>query len=155
MSFTDIRAGIKTKLESISGIENVNDFVIWSDDWDSLLTYFVKDGRVNTWQIGLISAPAPVLDSELVTNVYNIGLFGLYSIKTDQESSKTFEDLCLKVINEFATSINPISVAGTRFPKPPSLLSFANTIYMQSPAHQATIQMQVSESVERSLLCSG
>lgn len=155
MSWSDVRTGIKTKMESISGVEKVNDFVIWSDDWPTLLSYHVVDGRVNTWQIGLFGMPPIEYDSNTQQWTYNVQLYGLYSIETAMETSKTFEDLCMDVIYGFSSSLNPIEVSGVRMPSMPQLVSIENSIYMQSPVHSAIIQLSFEENIQRVFGCKG
>ena len=123
MSLSTIRASIKSKLESVSGVENVNDFVIWSDDWDTLLGYHVKDGRVNTWQIGLRNMPEVVIDNGIRSTAFTFNLFGLYSMKTADATSKTFEEICESVMYEFAEGNSFLT--HTEVTQKPIMLSFS------------------------------
>ncbi len=95
MSLALIRTQIKTILEAISGVENVYDYQRYCADLATYNTLFVKDSKVNTWEIERKSfestgrgAPNAVED---VNHVFNIR--GFYSFFDERATEKTFQDL--------------------------------------------------------------
>ena len=149
MSLSTIRTAIKSKLELVTDVENVKDFVIWSDKWDDLLAYFVKDGRVNTWQIGLRSTPEVYIDNGIRETAFMFNIYGLYSMKTENESSKVFEGITEAVLYEFSKANSFLT--NTELTQKPSLVSFENAIYLQNPVHRCLINLQVTERVGQDL----
>lgn len=158
--WASIRSATVLKLQSVTGVENVLDYVIWTDDWDFILNTFTKDGRVNTWMVGLANNSNNEIDGDLKIHPYLINLFAYYSLKTDQQSSKTFEDLVLTVRDELMKSFNyvkPLIPAydNSVITMPPNLIVFDNTVWLQQACHRAQIQLIATETVVEDLQCSG
>ena len=161
MSWAEIRTATKLKLEGITGVENVLDYVVWTDDWNTIINLFADDdGRINTWMVGLANNNENTLQSGI--NVYNylINILGYYSIKTNNQSSKTFEDIVMSIRDEFMKSFSYIKTfvatyAGHAITRPPNLIAVENTVYLQHPCHRAQIQIPVEETVAVSEVCAG
>lgn len=151
MSLATIRSGIKSQMETLSGINNVLDYVVWTDDWQTIYSLFEEDGRIDTWMIGLKSTPAHNIGAQDKNITWAFNLVGYYSIKTDNESSKAFETNVETILNGFGVSFNPLSLPGVTMSQAPLLASFDNTVYAQTPAHTAVISIAFNEISDQSL----
>jgi hypothetical protein len=158
MSWSTIRSGVKTKLETLKtsgSIGNILDYVFWTDDWNTVYSVFGDgNGRINFWSFGLNSFPARVVTAGQVTDVYTINMFGFYSIKTANESSKSMEDIVIEIRDLFSTSKNVLSLPGVTN-SAPNLVGIDNTVYVETPAHRAQMQMVVTEMLDQELKCKG
>jgi hypothetical protein len=93
------------------------------------------------------------MDAGNRTRIHVIRLYGLYSIKTSDESSKTFEDIVEAVLNEFSESLSIL--AGTSITSGAALVTMENGVYVNTPVHRAEIQFSVEEIIAQDLSCSG
>jgi hypothetical protein len=104
MSYSQVRAVIKSTLEGISTIEKVQDYSRHTVDWDEIATFF-KDtnNRIHVWIIEWNNTDN-VLEA-VGTRVYsynhNITLWGLYGLKDSEATQKTFEDEVDTVLDTF------------------------------------------------------
>lgn len=165
MSWSDIRTATKLKLESVAGVVNVKDFVIWTDDWNFIITTFgstdsAGDGILHTWMIGFAGNPANRLNDSNKENDYLLNIVGYYSIQTNLESSKTFEDLVVSIRDEFMKSFSYVKnfVPGytdSSTTNPPQGITIENTVWNQQPVHRALIQIPITEIVLQDLACNG
>jgi len=160
MSWSDIRTATKLKLESVSGVENVLDYVVWTDSWQDIMDLFEKDGRINTWMVGLGNNNLNELDAGLRNSTYIINIFAYYSIKTSNESSKTFEDLVMTVRDEFMKSFSYIKTYVPAYTdhaisRMPSTIIIDNAVYLQNPCHRLQMQIPITETVAQDISCSG
>lgn len=153
MSLATIRSGIKTKLETLTDVNNVLDYVVWTEDWETIFTKFSKDGRLDTWMIALSNTPQHIISSgdKNITWLFNI--VGYYSIKTDDESSKAFETIIETILNGFGTSKNILGLPGVTNGDAPTLISMTNEVFEMSPCHRAVIQMSFNEITDQELSC--
>jgi len=153
MSLATIRSGIKSKLETLTDINNVLDYVVWTDDWQTIYSLFRKNGRVDTWMISLQNTPQHQVNAEDKNITWLFNITGYYSIQTTAESSKQFETNIETILNGFGASKNPLGLPGVTLPQAPLLTTVANTVYVQNPAHTAVIQMGFNEIVNQTLTC--
>jgi len=106
MSLTLIRTQIKTKLEAISGVEKVYDYKRFCSDWATYKDLFVKDSKVNTWEIERKSfSKMPRGGSgDVEDTVHDFVIRGFYSFYDALATEKTFQDLvetiCANFIND-------------------------------------------------------
>ena len=112
MSLSTIRSKIKTKLEAISGIENVYDYHRYCNDWVTYKDLFVKDSKVNTWEISRDNfvktshgGNGYVMDTD---NSFIVR--GFYSAYDTLATEKTFQDLVEDIIETF---MNDPTLGGT------------------------------------------
>lgn len=152
MSLATVRTAIKTKLDAITGIENVYDYVYWTDDWQVVYDNFAKDSRINCWFIGLASRDPSVVSSGTVERQRVFNFFAYYSLKSSNQSSITLENLVDTVCNEFEESLS-ITTALTS--DSIELISIESTLFAGTPAHRATIQFTCTEIIAQDLACSG
>lgn len=103
MSLSLIRTQIKTKLEAISGVENVYDYKRFSSDWATYKDLFVKDSRVNTWEIERksFSRMARGGSGDVEDTIHNFIIRGFYSVYDVLASEKTFQDLVETICADF------------------------------------------------------
>ncbi len=151
MSFSTIRAAIKSRMEGVTGVENVQDFVFWCDDYAVLYDRFAKDGRINFWQLQVGSPVTTKILSGYNERSSTWNLFGIYSLKSNPDgsthSSTDFETIIESILDEFTTTFS--FLAGTEH-TPASMISLANGVYAESPIHISQIQMVVTERIVKS-----
>jgi hypothetical protein len=104
MSYSTIRAVVKSTLEGISTIEKVQDYRRHHVEWDKIATSF-KDtnNRIHGWIIEWDSAD-PELEasgSRVYSYIHTIRLIGLYSLVDIDATGKTFEDECDTILDTF------------------------------------------------------
>ena len=106
MSLSLIRTQIKTKLEAISGVENVYDYKRFCSDLATYKDLFIKDSKVNTWDIERTNferiGHGGSGDVEDINHTFVIR--GFYSFYNELATEKTFQDLvetiCASFIND-------------------------------------------------------
>jgi hypothetical protein len=160
VSWSDVRTATKLKLEGVTGVENVFDYVVWTDNWQYIYDNFSKSGRINAWFIGLANANENTMDKGLKYYPYLINLFAYYAIKTSNESSKAFETIVMAVRDEFMKSFDYIKTFVPTFSnqaisKPPVTIAFDHSMYVQVPCHRCQIQIPVTETKAEDLQCKG
>ncbi len=160
MAWSDIRTATKSKLEAISGVNNVLDYVVWTDDWDYITSNFVTNDRVDTWMLGLATSPETRLMNGYKEFDFVMNIVSYYSIKTSNTSSKTFEDLVMTVADDFMTSFNYVityvsGYANSIITNPPRNIRIENTIFAQHPCHRAIMEIPIMETVAGTTACSG
>lgn len=104
MSYRQVAALIKTELESISTIENVQDYGRHTVDWDEIVSLF-KDSndRLHVWIIewNTVTPDLEAIGSRAVSYEHNITLWGLLSLKDDTATQKTLEDEADSILDLF------------------------------------------------------
>ena len=153
MSVSSIRTDIVTKLTPVPGVENVKDFIIWSDDWRDIVNRFSADGRMHTWMVGLANSNRNIFKAGALQRFYLWNVVAYYSIKTVNKSSQVFENLIEAVMNEFSKSISFISTAGSS--RPMNLVKLENTVFQNTPAHRAILEIDIDENIDQDAICSG
>ena len=103
MSLSLIRTQIKTKLEAISGVEKVYDYKRFCNDLATYKDLFVKDSKVNTWEIERksFSKDARGGSGDVEDTVYNFIIRGYYSFYDALATEKTFQDLVETICADF------------------------------------------------------
>lgn len=152
MSLATIRTALKTKLDAVTGVENVYDYVYWTDDWQVIYDKFATDGRINTWMIGLANNTVNKIDVGNRTREYQFNLYAYYSLKTSDESSKIFENILDLVVNEFLESFSFLDATTI---KSVQIVGIDNSTFAGTPAHRAQLQMTIEEITAQDLACSG
>lgn len=152
MSLATIRAAIKTRLEGVTDIGKVLDYVYWTDDWNAIYQNFgpSDEGRVNVWMIGVGSSTGNTISSQDKTRFWTFNILAYYSIKTSNESSKDFEGIVEGVLNAFSQDTS--FVAATTY-TPATVTAIDNAVYLGHPVHRAQIQIIVREVINQAL-CS-
>lgn len=106
MSLSLIRTQIKTKLEAISGVENVYDYKRFSSDLATYKDLFIKDSKVNTWEIERKSFSRTGIggNGDVEDVIHEFVIRGFYSSYDAYATEKTFQDLvetiCASFIND-------------------------------------------------------
>jgi len=147
VSKTSISDAIKTKMEAIDGINNVFDYVFWTDDYQVIYNYLSANGRIDSWHIGQ-GATTTTIDSGMKIRNYLWNIFGIYSIKTSDESSKAFELLIEKILDDFSISFSFLAQTNHT---PPNLVILENGVYSNTPVHRCQIQLPVTERTAQNL----
>lgn len=112
MSLATIRSKIKTKLEAISGVENVYDYKRYCNDWVTYKDLFVTDSKVNTWEIqrDTFSKTGHGGDGNVHDTENDFVIRGFYSVYDAYGSEKVFQDLVETIIANF---LNDATLGGT------------------------------------------
>jgi hypothetical protein len=103
MSLALVRSKIKTKLEAISGVENVYDYKRFCNDWTTYQDLFIKDSKVNTWEIERISfsANGHGAPNEVEDKTHTFIIRGFYSMFDSLATEKTFQDIVEAIVSDF------------------------------------------------------
>lgn len=103
MSLSLIRTQIKTKLEAISGVEKVYDYKRYCADWATYKDLFVKDSKVNTWEIERksFSRTARGGSGDVEDTIHEFIIRGFYSFYDALATEKTFQDLVETICADF------------------------------------------------------
>ncbi len=112
MSLSIIRTKIKTKLEAIANVKSVYDFRRYCNDWAAYQDLFVKDDRVNTWEIERVSFEAHSHGGygNVEDKTHNFIIRGFYSVLDSLATEKTFQDIVEAIVSNF---INDPTLGGT------------------------------------------
>ncbi len=150
MSMGTLRVSLVNKLNTVTGVENVFDYVYWTDNWQDIYTKFAKDGRINTWMVGLASSQPAELGAGTKTKTYLWNLFVYYSLKSSGQSSRNLEDICESVTNEFQEGFylqDGASILSS------NLIGIENAVYAGTPAHRGQIQINTEEITAQDISC--
>ena len=108
MSFTSIRAVVKTTLETVSGIGQVHDFRRHTTHWEEFYQRHTKDGRLNNWEITRTATEQELIAVQNLAgtepffhDTHDILILGHMALKDSLESEKTFQTLVDAVIAAF------------------------------------------------------
>jgi hypothetical protein len=112
MSLSLIRTKIKTKLEAISGVENVYDYKRYSADLATYKDLFINDSRVNTWDVErkTFSKISHGGHGDVEDSSDDFVIRGFYSVYEKLTSEKTFQDLVETICADF---LNDPTLGGT------------------------------------------
>lgn len=106
MSFSDVRTAVKTVLEAMTtiGDPKVQDYRRHAVSWEKIAAAFLDNSnRINAWIIEWTSVEPVLLatGSRVYTYPHFIRLWGLYGLRDDTATGKTFEDYCDNILDEF------------------------------------------------------
>jgi hypothetical protein len=106
MPLTTIRAQLKTLLESVTGIGRVYDYKRYSSDWGTYKQLFVKNSKVNEWEIqrnALVVEPrgSQATAGKVKDTVHNLVIRGFYAFTDDPSSEKPFDTLVDSITDLF------------------------------------------------------
>jgi len=103
VSLSLIRTQIKTKLEAISGVEKVYDYKRFCSDWATYKDLFIKDSKVNTWEIERrsFSRMARGGSGDVEDTSHEFIIRGFYSFYDALATEKTFQDLVETICADF------------------------------------------------------
>jgi hypothetical protein len=103
MSLSIILAKIKSKLTAISGVENVYDYHRYCNDWVTYKELFVKDSKVNTWEIvrDTFTKTSHGGNGNVVDTENSFIIRGFYSVYDVLETEKTFQNLVETICEDF------------------------------------------------------
>ena len=94
MPLSDIRARIKTILETVSGIGVVYEYERFAKDWNKFLDLFkTDDGKINGWMITRRATPSQMDGALLVNRSHRMVLRGIYGLKDDDASELVFQGI--------------------------------------------------------------
>jgi len=147
MSLSLIKTQIKTKLEAISGVEKVYDYKRFCSDWVTYKDLFVKDSRVNTWEIERKSfsrmARGGPGDIEDVTHEFIIR--GFYSFYDALATEKTFQNLVETICADFID--DPTLGGKAKIVHMPITGEFTMGMLGQILCHVVTINISISDRI--------
>ena len=102
MSLSAIRTKLKSELEAISGIEKVYDYKRFCSDLATYKDLFIKNDKVNTWEIERKSFERTGRGSPSVEDIIHVFIIrGFYSFYDKFATEKTFQDLVEDICNVF------------------------------------------------------
>ena len=103
MSLSTVRTKIKTLMEAVTGIGTVYDYKRYVNDWETYKNLFVKDSKVNTWEIQRTTGESESYGGSggRENRTHNFIIRGFYAIDDKLASEKTFQDLTDLVVTAF------------------------------------------------------
>jgi len=147
MSLALIRTQIKTNLEAISGVEHVYDYKRYCSDLATYRDLFVKDSKVNTWDIERKSfervGHGGNGDVQDVRNVFNIR--GFYSFYDERETEKTFQDLVETICASFIS--NPTLNGKAEIVHIPIIGEFSTAFLGSVMCHVVNIEIIITDRI--------
>jgi len=93
VSYAQIRAAIKSVMESVPGVGAVYDYLRWTADPATYEALFVSGGHVRFWTISRASVDDARRYTEQVDEVHTVVLRGYLGLDDASASEKTFQDL--------------------------------------------------------------
>lgn len=88
---TDIRARIKTDLQTVSGIGQVHDYERFSNDPTSFVSFFVSAGLVNGWTM-VVGMESRWSACKQVDRFYRVTIRGYRVLNDAAASAKAFDE---------------------------------------------------------------
>lgn len=152
MSISTIKSTVRSKMQALTNINNVKDWVIWTDSWQDIYDNFEEGGRIDTWMIGVSAANPNIQGRGFVKRPWMVNIFGIYSIKSSNKSSQKLENNAEAIMNEFSKSG---SFLDSTIHAPMNMVLFENGIAYQQPIHRTQLQMLVTETVVVPFSCAG
>lgn len=147
MSYSTILAQVKSTLEGVSGVANVNDYIRYSSDLSVMKSLFVSNSVFHTWFITRTSAPSEASLDAQVFRRHNFELLGFYEVDDSLESEKTFQALCDTIMNTFDDDAN-LTLSGTcDQTQAAQLLEFSQVMFSDVLCHHARILLLCDEEV--------
>lgn len=150
MGFATFRDEVKTTLEAVTGIGRVYDFMRLITHWENFKRDAVKDGRVNVWEITRLT-----LEEELESpqgqgavegcfrDAHLITIIGHFSVKDEDESEKTFQDLIDAIVAAFRA--NNTLGEQTLIPSQPQVPSIGHEMFASVLCHAVQINFLAVE----------
>lgn len=112
MSLSTVRAEVKSVLEDVSGIGQVHDYERYAKEWSSYRDIFKSGDHINFIQIHRPSFDRIVHGSDSTERVtHHFLLKGAYSLRDEDETEKTFQDLVEAICQAFRDKPNLNNVA--------------------------------------------
>jgi len=98
MSLTNIRSQIKIVLDSVSGIGSTYDYKKFSNQWESYKDLFVKNSRVNTWEVQrnafeISTKGSQARQGKVKGSIHSMVIRGFYSFVDNPSSEKEIDTL--------------------------------------------------------------
>ena len=151
MSYSTLRAFVKTTLEGINTIEKVQDYRRHHVEWDKIASSFKdSNNRIHAWIIEWDNSEPELeaVGSRVFSYIHTVRLIGLYSLNDTNATGKTFEDECDSVLDEF-NAVEWITNNGSNFARlhePAKLDSIDEAEFSGVLCHRAFISMQFNET---------
>jgi hypothetical protein len=108
MSEANIRAQIKTILESVSGIGIVHNYQRYANDWNTILSLFRPTGKgvINGWMISRSNTPERIITLGQVDRAHSFLIRGFYSHDDVSASEIIFQALLDSVQAAFRKNLD-------------------------------------------------
>lgn len=155
MSFSTIRASLKTTLEGVTDIANVHDYIRhWGGSTEKFLGFFSYRTTANTdelqaWEITRTQTPE-VIHNQNITNLrrHNWLIFGFLRVDDELESEKTFQDLVEDVstaLRDNTKQDNPFTALRA---EPPQVGSVEHRMIGNRLCHAVNITILIEEYIQ-------
>lgn len=149
MALSDITAEIKTILEGVSGIGTVHDYERWAATWEKFLELFKdSNNKINGWTITRRKTPAERDTMPTVMRTHTFVIRGVYGLKDEDATEKTFQDLVEAVQGAFE---DEYSLGGYAVNSGPvQVVTVESRIFGKVLCHYAELEYEVQERKEYS-----
>ena len=148
MSVAQIRADIKTKLESIENVGKVSDYRRHTVDWEEIAKNFKEGGRINGWIIEWndMTPTLVATGSIAIQRKHTFRIWGLYSLRDDTASAKIFEGIIEEVCDEFDKE-RDLPNARARWFEPSRLVGINEGLFAGVLCHRSEIILSYEELI--------
>lgn len=147
MSLSLIRTQIKTKLEAISGVENVYEYRKFCNDLVTYKDLFIKDSKVNTWEIERRSFERTGRggSGDIEDIIHNFTIRGFYSSYDTLATEKTFQDLVETICADFIS--DPTLGGKARIVNMPITGEFSIVMLGSVLCHTCNVNLSIQDRV--------
>jgi len=148
MSWSNIRAQIKTELEKISDVGKVNDYRRHLVSWEKIAEGFLDNGKINGWIIDWSSMRGQKESDTppVIRRFHTIRIWGLYGLKDVVASAKTFEGIVEDVIDHFDALQDLGGGTKARWSEPARIESMDEAMFVGVLCHRAQILLSYFEA---------
>jgi len=146
MSYATVLAQIKSVLEGVSGIANVQDYLRWGATEAEVDAWAVSSSRLHTWWITRVATAENWDSTHHVLRRHTFRLQGVYALDDSAATEKTFQALIEDVMTAFRSKTTLNNVAELVLPpqlEDSSLLPWGGVL-----CHGARIRLVAEERVQ-------
>lgn len=149
MSYSTILPEIKSVLNGVSGVANVNDYLRYSSDITTMKSLFISGGIFHVWFITRTSAPTTANIDNQVFRQHQFELLGFYELNDANESEKTFQQLADTIMDTFDLKANLTLGDTCDQLQAAQLLEFSQVEFSGVLCHHARILIAADEEVSQ------
>jgi len=143
MAYAAIRDYIKAQLLAVTNMGQVHDYLRLVNTWAKLEEYFTKNNRLNVWAIVRGDTRTAWQGGNILIKRHTIHLVGLYGLRDDAATEKTFLTLVDAVMEKFQEDHNLGDNCLTT--DPPEVVDLGHRTVSNILCHRAVVRLQVYE----------
>lgn len=145
MAYAAIRDYLKAQLLTVSGIGQVHDYTRLNRFYEDAKNRLVSNGKVSAWTIVKGQERRDWHGANIQVVTHRIGLVGVYGLKDDSATEKTFLALVEAVVNKLRQDYNLGGACLTTDPPEVYEIGYQNVLNVL--CHTATISLTAYERI--------